>query len=554
MTKSEVIKKTTRLAGIPETEAKRFFEMLLEKVYSRLKKNNIIRIDEIGEFRLGMFENDSQSTDQFETEFILLNPVISENKFVLQSQYNTDKIEPLLFQIPKSHVIEENLIDRHFSLSIDKPVIPLGEFNRDDLYYIPTTGYSYIKTLENEAQKILDTKGKIEILPDEEEELVMPSSDEWQVVSKKRDNPFKKEYQLEELEDIFANELIEESDENIPWNFGEIVFDEDKISDRIIEEELTSDKDDSLSWDFGKTVVQTETESIELPHANTEQHIIPDEELTEENQIPDVLIKNEEKIEPISSVENKTDIFEHYHDTSKEQIVAEKDVEIFPDETTEEFVETPDKLPEESSPDFTEEEIAKYKKYEYQAKKRATGVFWVALAGMLIIPVFIYYVWTTPSIKDFVFGNKKEPVKVVEEFNPTIIERDYSIPVAIPFEASTPVVQDQTPNLVQEETNQEIVKEPVQTATPTVTPAVEQGEFTRVKDLIFSRGNVFYVQTSSWQTLYSANRDSSNYVRRGYKPHIISSFVQNLGRTQHRVVVGPFESISKAEEFAKTIQ
>ncbi len=561
MTKSEVIKKIARLAGIPETEAKRFFEILLDKLYFHLKNNNIVTIEEIGEFRLGKFDRIGHKEESFENKFIFLLPTIQKENFHQKNE--KESVQPLVFNIPQGMQVEENILDEHFSLSIGKPLIPIGEISSDDFYFYPKTGQSFLKSLENEAVKIIDSKAVILQQSIADDDLVFSETDDWQVVTSKRDNPFFKEYSIDELEDQLADELIEESDENIPWDFGKVEFDEDEISDKLIEDEVTSLKDEKISWDFGN---QTDSEDILVEED-------PDDSVDEENEADlseDIETDyNEEEEEEISEseeteklVESETvttesldneneDIFSHYADSSNESEVDEVITEFEEKELNQQipYVET-DKT---DSPDFTEEEIIHYKKYEYQTKKRATNVFWIALFGMLLIPIFIYFVWSNPSLKELVFGAKQEPIIAEETESPVIIERDYTVPVSIPKDDNI-VASAEPKEEIKEELTPE-VKVDVQPVPTTISAIpVEQGEFVFVKDLIYSRSNQFYVQVSSWQTIYSARTDSANYVRRGFSSHIFTSYISNLKRTQHRVLVGPFENRTKADEFSKTVK
>ncbi len=260
MTKAELIRKMSKRSGVPDSEAKIFFEIFLKRISVLLNPGEAIKINPFGYFQFRKAVVQSMLTTTAEKISTDYSDLIVFSSTREEPEENT---ENLIFNVP-SYLIENenyNQLDSYFSLSIGKPVIPLKDA-KDNEYFVPPTGGELRKLIETKVEKLLQgaevitkhTKGneylviKPEIINDNQFEL--PWDDK---------APVKKNTSDEKSADNINEKATEFN--HVAWDFGEDLsrqIEEESILDVGTEPEtVQNDESDSLedvSWDFGSAV------------------------------------------------------------------------------------------------------------------------------------------------------------------------------------------------------------------------------------------------------------------------------------------------------------
>ncbi len=152
MTKAELIKRIAKNVGVPDTDAKIFFELFLKRISAVVEIGQSIFVQDFGYFHLikGSIKKPVFSfKDNEVTEEAVELVLFSEDKDLRKSD-----TKGLVFNIPYFDEEDYHPIDSSFSLSIGKPLIPLRGVPFDNIY-IPTSGYEYRRLLESKVEKII---------------------------------------------------------------------------------------------------------------------------------------------------------------------------------------------------------------------------------------------------------------------------------------------------------------------------------------------------------------------------------------------------------------
>lgn len=75
-----------------------------------------------------------------------------------------------------------------------------------------------------------------------------------------------------------------------------------------------------------------------------------------------------------------------------------------------------------------------------------------------------------------------------------------------------------------------------------------------VKGNIWSDGNNFAIQISSWKSKNIADRESQKLITNGHNSFVMEKFISSKNATYYRVRVGYFNSLQEAEEYSKKLR
>lgn len=280
MTRSELIKKISRKAGVPDSDVKLFFEILLKRLSSVLKIGQAAFIKELGYFFLlkGKINKsrmnfiDEDVPDSY-IDFIL---------FSLNKNLQSSIQEGLIFNVPTSEEDDFHPVDSYFSLSIGKPLIPLRGVSSDE-FYVPTGGYELRRLIESKVEKIIL---------------------ESEILSAYENNP---------PQIILTSQAFSSTRISLELNEPELKLDEE-IPDSFIESGEIK-KDDTLriehvAWDFGidfseEINIQTDNANETFQESNKsekeEEHSFEtsDNSVSEfeiEKTLQEIIAENEEKV------------------------------------------------------------------------------------------------------------------------------------------------------------------------------------------------------------------------------------------------------------------
>jgi len=226
MTKAELIRKIAKYVGVPDTDAKIFFELFLKKTSAVVEVGQSIFVKDFGYFHLikgsikkPVFSFKDNEVSEEEVELVLF----SEDKDLRKSD-----TKGLVFNIPFFDEEDYHPIDSSFSLSIGKPLIPLRGVPFDEIY-IPTSGYEYRRLIESKVEKLIAGSGIIET----EEKFPTLVIDARAYNSNQVHLQWNEDIDSGSTDDSISNDFVTEKPElseyekqakelkNIAWDFGE---------------------------------------------------------------------------------------------------------------------------------------------------------------------------------------------------------------------------------------------------------------------------------------------------------------------------------------------
>ena len=304
MTKAELIRAISKRAGIPDVNAKLFFEVLLKRLSEILQAGQAVDFSGIGflQLRKGKLQVKEQIPEDTSADSYL-------NLIVYYPNADEPDVKNLIFNIPDIDAQLQDTIEQSFSLSIGKPVIPLEGVKETD-YFTPLTGKelkdlvsSRVETLLSELNIIRDYAKGSEVL------LITPtkfSRDQFEI---KWDD-----LSVDDDEDVIKTEPSTKDEklkttEKIEWEFGselnkqieeEAILDTDKDEVSLVTPRDKKTTKGDIDWNFGITQEDI-PQTVELP--------ITEEKLEDDDDIQKSPIKDEnvtdETIEQIDTVEDK---------------------------------------------------------------------------------------------------------------------------------------------------------------------------------------------------------------------------------------------------------
>jgi cell division septation protein DedD/nucleoid DNA-binding protein len=356
MTRAELIKKIAKKAGIPDSELKLFFEILLKRLSSLLKIGQAAYVKDFGYFFL-LKGKINQSRLNFIEENIP-DAFIDFILFSLNKDLKSSIEEGLIFNVPTIDDDDFQIIDTYFSLSIGKPLIPVRGTSSDE-FYVPTGGYELRRLIESKVEKIISEAEILGAYENNPPQIILTS----QAFNSNRISLEMTEPELkldEEIPDSFleTGEVKKEETlriQHVAWDFGVNLSKE-------IEEETILDLQENEKAELQQNISEEKTEAIEdeiiIPEEveNTVEEIISEELpiISEQIQINDEL-KLTDQIQTV--VESEKVVEEEIRENIESIETAEEELKIsFEEKETSEEI-----LSESSQSDKVE--------FEYEADK-----------------------------------------------------------------------------------------------------------------------------------------------------------------------------------------
>lgn len=602
MTRSELIRKISRFAGVPESETRVFFEIFLKRLPMILKNGQALFLNQFGYFYLlqGKIKNQREVDD-------------SANKDIIDLVYFTTELirqekifDGLFFNVPVSDEDEFNAVDASFSLSFGKPLIPF-KGNVEPGFYIPHTGLELRRLIESKVDKTIDYSEITEI-----NELLTEALDidsELFNLSKTQSATGQNFSIGEETE--LSPDTEEENTENIElkkygWDLDKNLskeIEEDSIIDLAETSELTDteEKQQRLSWDFDSfeeidsdlnkvsDTVQPEDDQPEL----LEKDIVDieyDKEETEDRISDQEITAEQEQLEKFERVKTISGSIDFHSDEEAEiskpelslddvssQIGSEEESNIEEKET--EFIEFKSitksaemrkkkesggksvNQPEEIEKSSFKPELAE-DKYEFRHRHRSSSVvpYIMLVISVCIIGYGIYYYIT--SVKGISDKTVKENTAVFNTDNMDIVERDFDFPVSYPYpkRIENPDIISDIFNLKENDTIvtgqsetqaadlQEEQPVSVQEENTIVSDQPPPGEIKKLGVNLFQYGNVYIVQVAAFRSNSVAQTEAERFRNKGHNAFVERAEID--GTLWHRVKVGNFTELNEAQKFA----
>ncbi len=269
MTKAELIRKLAKNSGIPDQDAKIFFELLLKRISSDTKIGQSLFLNGFGYFYLikGSIKkpvysyNDNEVSEE-EIDLIL---------FSEESDLKNSDTKGLVFSIPFSDDDDFHPIDAAFSLSIGKPLIPLRGVPFDNIY-IPTSGYEYRRLIESKVDKVISNAVIAELAESfpilvidarsyNSNQVQLKWTDTADAETSEKVIPDEQPVQKTELSEY---EKQTQELKNIAWDFGE------DLSQQIEAESILDIADEKISFDLNQKKNETTQDEIKQEKFNEE--------------------------------------------------------------------------------------------------------------------------------------------------------------------------------------------------------------------------------------------------------------------------------------------
>lgn len=269
MTKAELIRKLAKNSGIPDQDAKIFFELLLKRISSDTKIGQSLFLNGFGYFYLikGSIKkpvysyNDNEVSEE-EIDLIL---------FSEESDLKNSDTKGLVFSIPFSDDDDFHPIDAAFSLSIGKPLIPLRGVPFDNIY-IPTSGYEYRRLIESKVDKVISNAVIAELAESfpilvidarsyNSNQVQLKWTDTADAETSEKVIPDEQPVQKTELSEY---EKQTQELKNIAWDFGE------DLSQQIEAESILDIADEKISFDLNQKKDETTQDEIKQEKFNEE--------------------------------------------------------------------------------------------------------------------------------------------------------------------------------------------------------------------------------------------------------------------------------------------
>lgn len=595
MKKAELVRNISKAAGVPDTEAKVFFEIFLRKTANLLKPGQTFKLRNVGFFNYRKARIKSKVVSHFDEtpEIVYLDLLLFSEK----DDFSKTTTDYLIFNVPQKESIDYNPVDSLFSISIGKPIIPLKDIKQSD-YLMPPTGIELRRLIESKAEKLIK---EIELLeePNEFDPII--------VLDKSNYDPAQIEFEWEDKEILNYDTVPESNDdpinisknkefENLTWDFGEQLareIEEESLMDLEPESgrEMLSGDETSL-WNFGAEDYYQKNESAlftegiddtsKSPEEPEQKEMVkevedysPEEEVSklreQENEIEMIgsfqrvrsltqeldssfripkhhtKVIEENEAEEFIEKETSSDQFDKYPAESFSQttefFITEDDqflsssTEAIEDETPE-VEESPEELPqqpdEEETKDFHKSAVEEA--FSYASRKRERGY---DRSGKKSATIVFGLVFLMILIAGAIYFFNKLSSGVDPAVDRTfasinIIERNYDLPVSYPYpkKDAKQVMPEEQPVAVDE---------------PVIPDKLET-----VRGNIFKSPTDYVVQVGSFRREQDADVISERLKGKGF-----SSYVEEANITTgrwYRVRVRGFNSTEEAENFFNRYQ
>ncbi len=279
MNKAEIIRKISKKAGVPDTEAKKFFEIFLKNASDILKPGESLDIAGVGVFQLRVGQIEHSGSQLPDEKYIYSDLIVYINKAA-----SLEDDEEIIFNVPSGIEKEYQPYDSYFSLSIGKPVIPLKGVKETE-FFIPPSGTELRSLLESKIERLISQAKKTEGGKETETISLKDEKENTRNLAgriDRDDDNVQDETEVPDRSDFLKTREFE----NLSWDFGE------NLSGEITEDsgsEYKSDPEEKIPEDKFPEYKPKETQSAEIKPEFEEER----EEVREEDIFEDVIDEDE---------------------------------------------------------------------------------------------------------------------------------------------------------------------------------------------------------------------------------------------------------------------
>lgn len=601
MTRSELIRKIARYAGVPESETKVFFEIFLKRLPVILKIGQALYVNQFGYFYLlqGKIKKHNVSEDDDVENTDVIDLVYFTPGVVKETELLNNG---LFFNIPFSDEDEFNAVDASFSLSFGKPLIPF-KGNVEPGFYVPHTGLELRRLIESKIDKTIGY-GEITEGSDILSGFIDIDSDLYNKSDIKQSSEKDDLIQQDDQAALGVTELVTFDDQikKSGWDLDKDLskeIEEDAIIDLADQEDnFESEKErQRLSWDFdsfelvepdvtsAKDITGPEDDSVDdqkIPIEYDKKNLEEKSKLVEtteskakfervktfKDMLENKLVNGTETFTPITPDKTESD---NVHEIGDEKDTEDKKIEFIEFKSVTKSADIRKKKERVRKSVIQLEEIIKQgrkKDRQYENNKVSKSFnrssimpYLMLLASICIIGYSIYYYIT--NIKGVSEQPVKESTAVFNTDKMNVIERDFEFPVSYPYPKRTgnpdivsgifEIEVNEATSIQPSEDPEQVKQNEVQNNVIPEQPVERndmppQGEIKKLGINLFQYGSVYIVQVAAFRSNSVAHTEAERFRNKGY-----NSFVERAeinGTVWHRVKVGNFKELQEAEKFA----
>ena len=607
MTKAELIRKLTRLTGVPDSEAKIFFENFLVRTSDMLRLGEAIKLNGFGYFQLkrGMFKNVVSSISKSNVAYadlILFTPL----------NQNEELSENMVFNVPSLREEDFHHVDLYFSLSIGKPIIPMQNTSPDD-FFIPPSGLELKKLLNFKIDKLLSeveiinkyVKGSELLIIDAGKNSLDQYEFNWNnVISENLFSPNNSNNPI-----LISAEANDSGVESLNWDFGEnltkqieeeILLDTTKDLPSLLDYDF--DNPESIEWNFGSSSKSEETQTInKIIEENANFTSEFDNDNFKKDDPPNVFksidfrkeivhkINNFEKVSSLTHefVEDKKsfgitkseqnlswDFKKTYSNLKNNNVKIDNEIfvektdlstndddknKFISDENVTSIISKEDIPSNENLNSYIpakKKELRKdIKKTNSSLRTKSSFFLFVGLIVIIFIGVFFYAAVTKFNLIQNLNGRGKISKKSITP-KTTVIERSYKIPVDYPYIKkelnsfsgnpiqSIPKNKSIVPSKIENNNNLSKVS-----FTNNVNDLkINDKYLKKIKNNIYGREGNYIIQVSSWKSKSFALNEARKFKKKGFNSYVEKANVNGKG-AWYRVKISGFKTLADAEKY-----
>ncbi len=497
MTKAELIRKIAKSSGVPDTEAKLFFEIFLRKTAGITELGDALSVPDFGYF---IPKKGKMVVSNFERGNL--------DVFLDLIVFNTSKEDTqdnLIFNVPETNPNGNKPVDAYFSLSIGKPVIPLQGVKDID-FFLPPSGHELRRLIDSKVEKLIDESEIIKNFKSGNDIIIINKNefDQTQIEmnynssNKIEEGNYESEIETDLEDSIDYNEVNWNSSRDLSKEIEEdALLDIGKDYDSIFEDETSG-----LSWNFGNEADENYYSQNE--GTNEIESELKSDELNSESELTTAEINSSSENE----IDNEVELIDsgEISNTDDEEIPQIEDV---------------------GNVENTEAELeskATNLSYEEKLLKERKSYTWIfILIGLLILAAAYFFVTSmNKKPSDGAFNSEINNSTLTDNNNPEKTKIESAV-------------------------NTENDKVNEQQAAVINLSEFPKANIVKVSDYIFKYDSIYVVQVSSWKTKEKAVHQVDLFNSSGRNAFLEEAKLG--GAVWYRVRVGNFSSLAEAKQF-----
>ncbi len=531
------------------SESEDSFSEFLKRVAEYLQGYKTLKLDGVGHFQLK-----KEPLSRMERH----GEANEKNIIVFLPEGKSTEESLLSFEVNNDNTTSNEFNDSVFDIGVDKPTIISNSETTDE-----EVGNKILSFIESgnvlENYDILDDNSSSTETTDDTDNLEFTTSEI-------TDSSIEDSSVVEDVTEVHINEnFLNDSEEDNSSNdeFDEAPIDDNEIFADEVDKSVVEDSSNNITKDdFEEVSSNLETKITEDDVAESESGInivtTVSEEFIAEDEVVEEVTETEEVIEESDGDKNPFDELDDYiKDETKDE--AQEIIDEAPDEVEEEIEES---VVAEQGIENTEVDDKKETEHKKSSAWYKNPILLISILAAVIAVVVIFLFWpssTEPTVVDVekkVEHSSENTNHESAKIDSTHLnQKNEGNDAKVKKEEQSDAEKLAEVKKIESENKAKDVKEKVKHEVPTPTKASKGGLYREIPNdqtvtqRIYTDGDTFTVQSSSWRSTSIAEREVSKLKKRGFDAFIVKVFIKSKGSTWNRVRIGYFNSRKEAEKF-----